>query len=172
MKREIKIASLLCSVLLGIILMYPSQFLTLRSNEDIVWMFHAEHDSTFSLRWIHSVEKEEWEEFFRIKNNVIYLYETRFKTFGAGVPDDVGTDSYIKDGWVYMVGIDREIGDFHVRAGSTTNHRFYWRDQAYQLSKEHEEKPYHLKVERMPRFQIIKYQLSTLFKEVIQNGSK
>lgn len=52
----------------------------------------GEHDTfyfpekTFSIRWVHSVEKEEWEEFFQWGNNELLLTHTKFKTFGAGVP--------------------------------------------------------------------------------------
>jgi len=46
--------------------------------------FYVENE--FKLSWIHSVEKEEWQEFYRVTEGDLVLYETAFKTFGAGVP--------------------------------------------------------------------------------------
>lgn len=52
------------------------------TNEQVYWSLERE----FSIRWIHSVEKEEWTEFYEIKNGELLLTHTSFKTFGAGVP--------------------------------------------------------------------------------------
>ncbi|MFC4353985.1 DUF1850 domain-containing protein [Chryseomicrobium palamuruense] len=49
---------------------------------------HFYPSNEVELRWIHSVEKEEWKEFYRIHHHELLLYETAFKTFGAGVPSD------------------------------------------------------------------------------------
>ncbi|MCA1061402.1 DUF1850 domain-containing protein [Rossellomorea aquimaris] len=88
----------------------------------IVQPFLEEKD--VSIRWTHSVEKEDWEEFFHIQDQTILLTSTRFKTFGAGVPDHVGDDTYIKDGWVYMMGIHQVIGStLRFQTGKETNHR-------------------------------------------------
>ncbi|QNB45337.1 DUF1850 domain-containing protein [Thermanaerosceptrum fracticalcis] len=43
----------------------------------------------FSLAWRHSVELQPWEETFRVnlKNQEFVLVETRFRAYGAGVPN-------------------------------------------------------------------------------------
>lgn len=43
-------------------------------------------EKKFSIQWIHSVEKEEWREFYQRDKNDLLLTHTKFKTFGAGVP--------------------------------------------------------------------------------------
>jgi hypothetical protein len=43
-------------------------------------------DTEFSIQWVHSVEKEQWREFFQRRNDELLLTRTKFKTFGAGVP--------------------------------------------------------------------------------------
>ncbi len=126
-------------------------------------MFPVTDHSTFSLRWVHSVEQEEWEEFFRITDHSIYVDSTRFKTFGAGVPNQAGKASYLKNGWLYMVGIDRKIDDLHVRAGSTTNHRLYMKGKVYTLSVEDEQKPYHFMIENIPIYRYLTHLLLTKF---------
>ncbi len=40
----------------------------------------------FELKWIHSIEKEEWIERYERKNDQLILVDTHFKTFGAGTP--------------------------------------------------------------------------------------
>lgn len=59
------------------------------------------HEDKFELRWIHSVEKEEWVEVYYLSDNQIMLTETFFKTFGAGVPAE-GEIIPSTDGYVHM----------------------------------------------------------------------
>ncbi|MBB6453522.1 hypothetical protein HNQ94_001971 [Salirhabdus euzebyi] len=106
-------------------------------------------NETFSIRWVHSVEKEEWEEFFYVNDDEIFIQSTRFKTFGAGVPNNVGEDSYIKDGWVYMVDINRSIGEvFVVRTGKETKHRFILGEKEVELDEQ--EAAFHIQPMRLP----------------------
>lgn len=135
--------------LLILVLFFPISTLIVSSEDEDIDIFYVNDRSTFSIRWIHSVEYEEWEEFFVIKDDDIYLESTRFKTFGAGVPNNVGKDSFLKNGWLYMVGIDRRIGELFIRAGSTTNHRFVFDEKVYVLSKCNEEKPYKFTVKKV-----------------------
>lgn len=58
-------------------------------------------DTNFTLQWIHSVEKEEWLEFYERDGDNLLLAETKFKTYGAGVPSD-GEIISSKDGYVHM----------------------------------------------------------------------
>ncbi len=154
MNRKMKLIFILSIIFVLLFLMLPIQVLTVSSHNQLLYTFHMKDHEKFSIRWIHSVEEEEWEEFFYVKEQNIYLDSTRFKTFGAGVPNDVGTNSYIKDGWLYMGGIERFIGELHVRAGDNTYHRLIIKGHIYTLSKKNEEKPYFLKVTKIS---ILKY---------------
>ncbi|TWT05520.1 DUF1850 domain-containing protein [Planococcus sp. CPCC 101016] len=58
-------------------------------------------ETSFTLQWIHSVEKEEWLEFYERDGDNLLLTETKFKTYGAGVPSD-GEIISSKDGYVHM----------------------------------------------------------------------
>lgn len=42
----------------------------------------------FGLSWIHSVDKTPWLEYYERQDQGFLLTETKFKTFGAGVPHD------------------------------------------------------------------------------------
>ncbi|WP_238323770.1 DUF1850 domain-containing protein [Planococcus donghaensis] len=58
-------------------------------------------ETEFQLQWIHSVEKEEWLEFYERNGDMLLLTETKFKTYGAGVPSD-GEIISSEDGFVHM----------------------------------------------------------------------
>ena len=68
---------------------------------ELYWTFENE----FQLKWIHSVEKEEWIEDYEVKEGNLLLSKTYFKTFGAGVPS-TATHVEHKNGYVVMeIGI-------------------------------------------------------------------
>lgn len=71
--------------------------LEIETNEQTYYL----NEDRFELRWIHSVEKEEWAEVYRVSNQHILLTETFFKTFGAGVPAQ-GEIIPSTDGYVHM----------------------------------------------------------------------
>jgi|GEM_PF-2688553 len=108
--------------------------------------FRYKEGAEFSIRWTHSVEKEDWEEMFVLEDEVIELTATRFKTFGAGVPNDAGEDTFIQDGWVYMTGITQTIGkELALRTGRETKHRFIYEQTNLDLKRNHS---YRIKVAR------------------------
>lgn len=69
-------------------------------------------EEAFELSWIHSVEKEEWREFYERDGQTLILTETHFKTFGAGVPSD-GIILPSDDGFVHM-RIDRVFEELNL----------------------------------------------------------
>ena len=74
--------------------------LSVETKDEFYWSF----DKTFTLSWIHSVEKEEWMEFYEVKDNQLLLTHTSFKTFGAGVPSTFadGKDVALDNGFITM----------------------------------------------------------------------
>jgi hypothetical protein len=66
----------------------------------------------FDLIWIHSVEKEEWIEMYQVHGNQLILEETKFKTFGAGVPSDA-KEVALEDGYVVMT-IDQPYDELNL----------------------------------------------------------
>ena len=141
-----------------ILFLCPLQVLTLEEDGKAEDIFIGHYD--VSLRWQHSVEKEEWEEFFVISNSNILLTQTRFKTFGAGVPNDVGTDTFIKDDWVYMTGINRSIGDRLIfRTGEMTEHRITIDGQSDKLKSN---SSYQMAVKQLNLLQALLYKIRSL----------
>lgn len=58
--------------------------------------------------WVHSVEKEEWQEFYRRSSGSLLLTYTKFKTFGAGVPSEGKITAQEKGYVMYQVGRQME----------------------------------------------------------------
>lgn len=76
----------------------------------------------FTVSWIHSVEHEQWQEqFVADPAGEIRIESTRFRTFGAGVPD-TAPETHLADGWVIMSGFDRVVDPLFVRANAETSH--------------------------------------------------
>lgn len=88
----------------------------------------------FIIKWMHSVELQPWEEIFRIDNNYsIILDRTRFKQFGAGVPDYAGNKTEIKDGYIIFSGINKEMDTLPYGISDFAKHRFVFNDQEIKL---------------------------------------
>ncbi len=106
----------------------------LKDGEEFLVIPLAESRS-FEISWIHSVEREEWQESFIAdpNNGSIRVSATRFRTFGAGVPDDAA-HSYIEDGWVVVRGIDRRVDPLAIRANVETEHRLVIGNEVYDLA--------------------------------------
>jgi hypothetical protein len=149
-KRILGASALLLFILLAIV---PFNTIVLSYQNKNIFVEPVFNQKEVSIRWTHSVEKEDWEEFFHIKDNTINLTSTRFKTFGAGVPDNAGEDTYIKDGWVYMTHIHQPIGDtLRFQTGKNTNHRISLNERTLVLDSQ---RSYQLSVGSFPMYELI-----------------
>ncbi|WP_347551799.1 DUF1850 domain-containing protein [Pseudalkalibacillus hwajinpoensis] len=150
-RKIVFVITVLCITLLLI----PIQVLIIEGKENNEAIYIGASD--FTLQWEHSVEKEEWEEFFVLNDSGILLTHTRFKTFGAGVPSDAGTNSFIKNGWVYMTGINRVIGNsLYFRTGNTTKHRITVDGQSDKLKAN---SSYHVTVKQLNLIKALLYKI-------------
>ncbi|WP_201527591.1 DUF1850 domain-containing protein [Psychrobacter frigidicola] len=61
-------------------------------------------EPNFQLRWIHSVEKQWWEEQYLRENDGLLLTTTYFQNFGAGTPSTEALAPVKKSGYVgYLI---------------------------------------------------------------------
>lgn len=67
-------------------------------NSKTVVCYFVEPD--FQLRWIHSVEKQWWEEQYSRQDNELLLTNTYFQAFGAGTPSTETFATIQKPGYV------------------------------------------------------------------------
>jgi len=66
-----------------------------------------------SFGWIHSLENIPWNEYYHIDEDLNLILDTiSFTAFGAGIPHDKGNVCYIKDGVIYMSGINQKFTEF------------------------------------------------------------
>lgn len=63
-------------------------------------LFATLHTQSFTLAWMHSVEKIRWEEDWKVENSTLLLTSARIKGTGAGMEPPLG--SFFHDGaWHY-----------------------------------------------------------------------
>ena len=107
----------------------PVLLLEHRETKTIVQAFRISSGDEFTIRWMHSVELQPWEEVFRIDEGYgLVLDRTRFKSFGAGVPNDAGNKSEIKDGWVIFSRINKKMAEVTYGISDYGKHVFCYRD--------------------------------------------
>lgn len=75
------------------------------------YMCHqVEVGDEIEFSWIHSVEKTPWLELLKVhENQQLVLVETRFQSFGAGVPHEAEGKVYIENGYTVMTGLERSF---------------------------------------------------------------
>ncbi|SHJ39775.1 hypothetical protein SAMN02745751_02465 [Dethiosulfatibacter aminovorans DSM 17477] len=99
-----------------------------------ILFFNISPGDEFTMRWTHSVELTPWEEIFRIDDEYnMILDRTRFQNFGAGVPDAVGTETYIEDGYLTYGGIDQIVPILPYGISDFAKHTFIFKDMEYKL---------------------------------------
>jgi len=138
--------ALLILVLIGVMFI-PVKALTILNGGQKVYALYLKEQS-FSIQWTHSVEKEDWIEYFNIRDDVLYLESTKFKTFGAGVPSQSEHPAVLKDGWVHM-DVQREIGEaLVVRSHQLNDYQLAFGSHIYDLKPS--DKAYTITVSKAP----------------------
>lgn len=109
----------------------------------------------FELSWIHSVEKEEWIETYKRKDNQLLLTETRFKTFGAGVPSQSNHVS-IENGYVKMQ-INQPFKELYLTVSSNVKTTIIVEQEEiplYQFTEDYS--MVHIFIEKIPIWRLVK----------------
>lgn len=105
----------LALMLAASMLLAPRPFLTLSSypGGHVFIRFAVNPSERFFVQWTHSVEQTPWREVYEIApwgHSGMRLVETRFKSYGAGVPADTGRAGRIIDGWI-VSDLDEKRGE-------------------------------------------------------------
>ncbi|MCM2972163.1 DUF1850 domain-containing protein [Larsenimonas suaedae] len=90
------------------------------------YAFVMPEQTTFQMRWRHSVEKEVWYETYRREHAALMLDQTRFKTFGAGVPSQGGARTELVDGFVVMRGFSRRVDPLWIQVAPDETYALGW----------------------------------------------
>ncbi len=135
-KTHLKALLLVILIGLSTSLFYTSPVLVLRDiiTNDKVLTLPLEPYKSFTMRWIHSVELEPWEESFLVDENLnIILSSTRFKAFGAGVPESAGERVETEDGYIIFSEIDQLMPNLSYGISQTAQHQLIIGDTSYPL---------------------------------------
>lgn len=79
----------------------------------------------FTIEFVHSVERTPVKEVFRIEEDCnIYVVETEYESFGAGLPTihDEGEESLFKEGKIRITGMRRKLEPFLVAVSPVPGH--------------------------------------------------
>lgn len=112
------IVAIICFILLFVFLYdkHRTLELVLKDQEDGTEYIRKEVNpgDEIVIHWRHSVERTIWEEKLKIeKDRTFSLTETRFQSFGAGVPNDKGGKVSIKDGFVVMEDLNEKKSAYY-----------------------------------------------------------
>lgn len=120
--------------------------------DDKTYYINSDH---FELSWIHSVEKEEWTETYKQQDDQILLTETKFKTFGAGVPSESNKVS-LDNGFVKME-INQQFEELNLTVSSnvkTTIHFYHHIIPLYNYTDDYNS--VRISVEKLPLWRLVK----------------
>ena len=87
--------------------------------------YAASYGDTFSVTFVHSVNRSPVSDIYEIKDDGIYVEQTVYYNFGAGVQTELGegeTRSYGEDGSMIVSGFDRKIEPLLYIVGTVSDH--------------------------------------------------
>ena len=102
-------------------------WLTLRDGRtgQLYRRFPVHDGDTFSVGFIHSVNKSPLTDFYELRDGSIFVEKTVYYGFGAGVQTELEegqTLEYGEDGSMIVSGFDREIPDLLYIVGTVSDH--------------------------------------------------
>lgn len=103
-----------------------------RSSE-VVWSGELDEGESFSIRYIHSVDKLPVHEFYTNEDGELILTGIKVIDFGAGL-DYVGEGDLRMEGkWTYIDNLQRKIDSLPLRVGSIADHTLIYRGKEVYL---------------------------------------
>lgn len=72
----------------------------------------------FTLSWVHSVERTEWREQWRVEGTQLQLEQARVRGSGAGM--DPGDDAVLQDGWWVWPGHGLTVPELNLANSGAT----------------------------------------------------
>ncbi len=97
--------------------------MTNAETDEVYFQQPLEADGVFSVSYIHSVNKSNVEEYYRLEEDELYLFRARYRAFGAGVAtelDEGQTLSY-EDGYMIIENIHYQIPNLVYRVGTVSD---------------------------------------------------
>ena len=121
-----------------LIFLYPKQEKLILYNADTgevyaTWQTHE--GMRFSITFIHSVHQSPLCDVYEIRNGNIYVVETRYSAFGAGVQTELlpGQSLTYQDGQMIVSGFDLELKSLRYIIGTVSDHTLNIEDKTISL---------------------------------------
>lgn len=161
MKRIIIIVFILLIVIVIFFIPLIEQFtISNGKTNNIVFFDSINKYKTFHISFIHSVNRTQVNEYYRIEGKKIIVYKTTFYSYGAGMPDgseNPNADMKFKDGAVEIDNINRELDQFSYMVGTIANHTLNTQNERFKLEKYVEpQEPALFKIKRVSIFNILR----------------
>ena len=92
-------------------------------TDEVYFQQPLEADGVFSVSYIHSVNKSNVEEYYRLEDDEICLFRARYRAFGAGVATELeeGQTLSYEDGYMIIENIHYQIPDLVYRVGTVSD---------------------------------------------------
>ncbi len=139
-KRVILSLFLLSFIILFIYLFIIVQFQFLYiedlGNREVKALFPLRDGENFTIKYTHSVDLLPVYEIYYRKERHIYLRETHFSNFGAGMGLMEGRGTYTEeDGMLKILDINEKIEPFILRTGKVAKHQLLSRGNTFPLAE-------------------------------------
>ena len=128
--RQIKAAAAIITAIIAaalFILVHTGNYLTLRNRDtgEIYARYRMNEGDRFSVTFVHSVNKYPLTDTYEICDGKIYVEETKYKAFGAGVQTELNPGeihSYTDDGAMLISNIHQDRTNVGYIVGTVYDH--------------------------------------------------
>lgn len=103
----------------------PVQWLVMANadTDEIYFCEPLEADGVFSVSYTHSVNKSNVEEYYRLEDGRLYLFQARYRAFGAGVATEIAPGQTLRyeDGYMIIENIHYELPALVYKVGAISD---------------------------------------------------
>lgn len=135
-RASILVISIIAAISILHTIKIPVLLLTNQHNGEVLFLDRVAPSTGFDVRWMHSVELLPWEEHFIVdKDSNIVLSSTKFKAYGAGVPENGGKKTIVKDGYIHYIDINKKMPSLIYGISQFAKHTFIYKGREIPLYK-------------------------------------
>ena len=104
-------------------------------TDEVYFQQPLEADGVFSVSYIHSVNKSNVEEYYRLEDDELCLFRARYRAFGAGVATELeeGQTLSYEDGYMIIENIHYQIPNLVYRVGTVSDPLIHIGEQTWHM---------------------------------------
>jgi len=109
--------------------------MTNAETDEVYFQQPLEADGVFSVSYIHSVNKSNVEEYYRLEDDELCLFRARYRAFGAGVATELeeGQTLSYEDGYMIIENIHYQIPNLVYRVGTVSDPLIHIGEQTWHM---------------------------------------